>query len=208
MHKLLEKLTVEEIVAFADDWLFQWVVNKAEDLQRVAELIGFILDVLQSCGTQPSLAKTVVLVQLKGSSAARLQRQYVTKHPKLGKRLCVRTQQGQVELPVVEKHTYLGVKISYVQPEAATVKCRIQQSWSVFNRLMPSLRSVGLPSHMKLAVWRACAYASLMYGLNSVILPPQSAYKLQQIVARQLRIILKSPVFITREPADLLLKRL
>ena len=61
---------------------------------------------------------------------------------------------------------------------------------------------------MKLAVWRACAYASLMYGLDCVILPPQSAYKLQQIVARQLRIILKSPLFITREPADLLLKRL
>ena len=119
---------------------------------------------------QPSLDKTVVLVQLKGSSAARLQRQCVTKHPKLGKRIRVRTQQGQVELPVVEKHTYLGVKRSYGQPGAATVKCRVQQSWSVFNRLMPSLRSVGLPSQMKLAVWRACAYASLMYGLDCIIL--------------------------------------
>ena len=100
MHKLLEKLTVEEIVAFADDWLFQWVINKAEDLQRAVDLIGFILEVLQSFGMQPSLDKTVVLMQLKGSRAARIRRQHVTKHPKLGVRLCVRTAQGRIDYPL------------------------------------------------------------------------------------------------------------
>ena len=208
MHKLLEKLTVEEMIAFADDWLFQWVINKAEDLQRAVDLIGFILEVLQSFGMQPSLDKTVVLMQLKGSSAARIRRQYVSKHPKLGVRLRVRTAQGRVELPLVDQHTYLGVKISYGQSEAATVRYRVQQSWKVFNRLMPSLRSASLPRDLKLAVWRACAYACLMYGLDCIILPPQSAQKLQQVVVRQLRIMLKSPVFITREPAELFLRRI
>ena len=172
------------------------------------DLIGFILEVLQSFGTQPSLDKTVVLMQLKGGSAARIRRQHVTKHPKLGMRLCVRTAQGRIELPLVEQHTYLGVKISYGHSEAATVRYRVQQSWKVFNRLLPSLRSTGLPQNMKLAVWRACAYACLMYGLDCVILPPQSAQKLQQAVVRQLRIMLKSPVFITREPAELFRRRL
>ena len=208
MHKLLEKLTVEEIIAFADDWLFQWVINKAEDLQRAVDLIGFILEVLQSFGMQPSLDKTVVLMQLKGSSAARIRRRYVSKHPKLGVRLRVCTAQGRIELPLVDQHTYLGVKISYGQSEAATVRYRVQQSWKVFNRLMPSLRSASLPRDLKLAVWRACAFACLMYGLDCIILPPQSAQKLQQVVVRQLRIMLKSPVFITREPAELFLRRI
>ena len=34
MARLLERLTPRELTAFADDWLFQWVINKIEDFDR------------------------------------------------------------------------------------------------------------------------------------------------------------------------------
>ena len=208
MHKLLEKLSVEEIVAFADDWLFQWVINKEADLVRAVELVGFILDVLKSFGMQPSLDKTVVLVSLKGSSAQRILRRYITASPKKGKLLQVRTAEGQVSLPITHQHTYLGVQIGYSRVEDATLRFRVKQSWIVFNRLLPSLRCAGLPRDLKVSVWKACAYASLVYGLDCIALSPSGAAKLRKVVARQLRLALKAPVFITRENTETFLNRL
>ena len=208
MHKLLEKLSVEEIVAFADDWLFQWVINDEADLVRAVELVGFILDVLKSFGMQPSLDKTVVLVSLKGSSAQRILRCYVTANPKKGKSLQVCTAEGKVSLPITQQHTYLGVQIGYNRVEDATLRFRIKQSWIVFNRLLPSLRCAGLPRDLKVSVWKACAYASLVYGLDCIVLSPGSAAKLRKVVARQLRLALKAPVFITRENTETFLSRL
>ena len=207
MHKLLEKLSVEEIVAFADDWLFQWVINEEADLVRAVELVGFILDVLKSFGMQPSLDKTVVLVSLKGSSAQRILRRYITASPKKGKLLQVRTAEGQVSLPITHQHTYLGVQIGYNRVEDATLRFRIKQSWIVFNRLLPSLRCAGLPRDLKVSVWKACAYASLVYGLDCITLSPSGAAKLRKVVARQLRLALKAPVFITRENTETFLNR-
>ena len=50
-------------------------------------------------------------------------------------------------------------------------------------------------------VWRACPFASLLYGLDCVRLSPDAIQKFQNNVIRQLRTLCRAPVFITREPA-------
>ncbi|CAE7513346.1 unnamed protein product [Symbiodinium sp. CCMP2592] len=169
MVRLLEQLKPEELSAFADDWLFQWVINKPEDVVRAVRLVGFVLDVLHEFGMQPSLDKTVILIKLKGSQANRIIKEHVSRKHGKGRVIKIATESGQVELPVVEQHTYLGCQLSYTCSELLTIKHRVRQSWNVFNRLLPSLRSVGLTRALKLEVWRACAYASLMYGLDCVV---------------------------------------
>ncbi|CAE7197907.1 unnamed protein product [Symbiodinium sp. CCMP2592] len=198
MVRLLEQLTPEELSAFADDWLFQWVINKPEDVVRAVRLVGFVLDVLHEFGMQPSLDKTVILIKLKGSQANRIIKEHVSRKLGKGRVIKIATGSGQVELPVVEQHTYLGCQLSYTCSELLTIKHRVRQSWNVFNRLLPSLRSAGLTRALKLEVWRACAYASLMYGLDCVVSSGAGSVLISKTVARQLRMVIKEPVHLTR----------
>ncbi|CAE7253515.1 unnamed protein product [Symbiodinium sp. CCMP2592] len=203
MVRLLEQLTPEELSAFADDWLFQWVINKPEDVVRAVRLVGFVLDVLHEFGMQPSLDKTVILIKLKGSQANRIIKEHVSGKLGKGRVIKIATESGQVELPVVEQHTYLGCQLSYTCSELLTIKHRVRQSWNVFNRLLPSLRSVGLTRALKLEVWRACAYASLMYGLDCVVSSGAGSVLISKTVARQLRMVIKASVLpMLSHPAD------
>ena len=112
-----------------------------------------------------------------------------------------------LHLPLVDTHTYLGVRLSYRAPEAATLKHRMKESWSAFNRLMPALRSNSLTIRQKLAIWRACVYATLMHGLDSTGLASTGPALLRKHVSKQVRRIAKSPSHITHETSsDLLLR--
>ena len=56
--------------------------------------------------------------------------------------------------------------MSYTSPEQLTLKHRFKQSWTAFNRLLPALKSTSLTQQQKLKIWKACAYATLTYGLD------------------------------------------
>ena len=130
------------------------------------------------------------------------------KDPKLGRLLKVLVSDQQVLLPVVKQCPYLGAVLSYGQFEAQTLKERVKQSWSAFNRLLPALRSSGVSLKHRVLTWRTCVHSVLVHGLDSIGLAPGGATKLHKHVLRQLRILSKAPSFITREPARALLARL
>ncbi|CAE7245612.1 unnamed protein product, partial [Symbiodinium sp. CCMP2456] len=98
--------------------------------------------------------------------------------------------------------------LSYGQFESLTLKERLKQSWSAFNRLVPALRSSGISLQHRTGIWRTCVHSVLMHGLDSIGLSPGGATKLQKHVARQLRILSKAPSFITHEPTPDLYARL
>ncbi|CAE7342463.1 unnamed protein product [Symbiodinium microadriaticum] len=104
--------------------------------------------------------------------------------------------------------TRIGAVLSYGQFEAQTLKERVKQSWSAFNRLLPALRSSGVSLKHRVLTWRTCVHSVLVHGLDSIGLAPGGATKLHKHVLRQLRILSKAPSFITREPARALLARL
>ncbi|CAE7514429.1 unnamed protein product, partial [Symbiodinium microadriaticum] len=101
-----------------------------------------------------------------------------------------------------------GTVLSYGQFEALTLKERMRQSWSAFNRLLPALRTSGVSLRHRVRTWRTCVHSVLVHGLDSFGLAPGGSTKLHKHVVRQLRILSKSPSFITREPAQDLLERL
>ena len=51
----------------------------------------------------------------------------------------------------------------------------------------------------RLSLWQACVFSAIRYGLTSVGLPAGGQDKLRQVVAKQLRLVLKSPSWITHE---------
>ena len=155
-----------------------------------------------------STDKTVILLSVKGSKATRAMKRHVRHIPGKGKFLLVPSTPDPIRLPIVQQHTYLGIQLSYTSPEQLTLKHRFKQSWTAFNRLLPALKSTSLTQQQKLKIWKACAYATLTYGLDCTGLAPAGATKLLQHVARQIRVILKSPVHLSRESSRLLLKRL
>jgi len=208
MHHLFEKIHREDTTAFADDWLFQWFIDSESDLDVVITKVAFVLQTLASFGMKISTDKTVVLLSLKGSKAAKALHKYVSVLEGRGKCLSVPIDDRTVRLPVVTQHTYLGVKLSYAIPEQLTLTHRVKQSWANFNRLLPTLRSSSITQSQKVQIWRACVYSTLMYGLDSTGLNAQGPDKLLKLVARQLRIITKAPVHLSREPAVSLLQRL
>ncbi|CAE7592845.1 unnamed protein product [Symbiodinium necroappetens] len=102
LHPVAKALAVllKDRLQPAADALLEHLPQYAYLHQRSAQdaLDRFILDVLKSFGMQPSLDKTVVLVSLKGSSAQRILRRYITANPKKGKSLQVCTAEGQDSL--------------------------------------------------------------------------------------------------------------
>ena len=56
----------------------------------------------------------------------------------------------------------------------------------------------------RLQLWQACVFTAIRYGLPSVGLPPDGPDKLRQATAKQIRLVLKSPSWISHESnADL-----
>ena len=129
--------------------------------------IGRILDVLQSLGMTISLEKTVVLLSIRGPGFTQLSRGWI-RSTKQGRHLIVPTAKGEKLLPIKTEHNYLGVVIGYKSFERATVKYRVQQSWSAFHRLYRFLTSRSLPIIDRLRLWRTCVRTVLLYGLSAI----------------------------------------
>ncbi|CAE7764519.1 unnamed protein product [Symbiodinium sp. CCMP2592] len=208
LSELLSQLGKEDVTAYADDWLFQWFINQVSDLDSAIDKISFVLTTLARFGMKISVDKTVILVSVKGTKAAGALKRHVRHVPGKGHFLCIPVGAEHVLLPIVKQHTYLGLQLSYTAPEQLSLKHRFRQSWTTFNRLLPALKSSSLTQQQKLRVWHSCAYAALMYGLDCTGLPLGGAEKLLQHVAKQLRVILKSPVHLSRESSIDLLARL
>ena len=80
----------------------------------------------------------------------------------------------------------------------------MKQGWSNFSRLFTLLRSKHIQPLQRLQLWQACVFTAIRYGLPSVGLPPDGPDKLRQATAKQIRLVLKSPSWISHESnADL-----
>ena len=208
MTYLKQQLSMHDTTVYADDFLFHWLVNTSEQLDLAFGHIAFVIRTLDHFGMRPSPSKSAVLLGLRGSRTGSILARHVVKDPKLGRLLKIPLGSKQVCLPIVKQCPYLGTVLSYGQFEALTLKERMRQSWSAFNRLLPALRTSGVNLRHRVLTWRTCVHSVLVHGLDSFGLAPGGSTKLHKHVVRQLRILSKSPSFITREPAQDLLERL
>ncbi|CAE7409538.1 unnamed protein product [Symbiodinium sp. CCMP2592] len=199
---------MDDTTVYADDFLFHWLVNNKSQLEQAFRNIAFVLETLKHFGMCPSPTKSAVLIGVRGAQTGSVLKQYVVKHPTRGRLLQLTTDHGNIDLPVVKQHPYLGAVLSYSSFEQLTLKERMRQSWSAFNRLLPALRSSGVSLSHRTLIWRTCVFTTLVHGLDSVGFASDGALKLHKHVVRQLRILSKAPSYITRERPEDLLARL
>ena len=210
-----QEIARDATTAYADDFLFQWIIESPEHFEQVVVQIGYILRTLEQFGMRVSPTKTVLMISLRGPMAGTVMRPHVKTLPGKGRHLqvplhtdAVFQSPSNMFLPVVTQHTYLGAKLSYSSPEALTLKERMKLSWTAFGRLLPALRSAGLALSQRVQLWQTCVFTCLLHSLDSVGLAQGGASALRQHVLRQLRVLSNSHSYVTRESGAQLLARL
>ncbi|CAE7903235.1 unnamed protein product [Symbiodinium microadriaticum] len=204
LHLLSSRVPLAALTAFSDDILAQWMIDTPQDVLSALKDMAFIIDTLTSLGMTVSDAKTVILDGLRGPQKSRLLKPLLKQHPDKGTCLQLACSSGFLDLPFRHSHTYLGIKLSYGSFERLTLQLRLKQGWSNFSRLFTLLRSKYIKPQQRLQLWQACVFTAIRYGLPSVGLPPDGPDKLRQAVAKQIRLVLKSPSWISHESnADL-----
>ena len=199
LHGLHQHMLPEQLTVFADDFLGQWIIRQARDIPLAIRAMETLISIIQEDGLEISADKTVVLDGLRGPDKGKILKPHIFKDPQKGRCLKLNVQGITVSLPIKDKHTYLGIILSYGPFEKYTLEYRIKQSWANFSRLLPVLRSRAISLQVKLQLWKGCVFATLRYGLLATGLPVQGQQLIRQHVAKQIRLVAKAPSFYTRE---------
>ena len=199
VEDILQHTPSDCITAFADDFHGQWVFHNPGELQACLSQIKHIVWTLRDHGVDISFEKTVVLMKHTGGKAAWALRK-VTHKDKQGQRFLVLPHfDEKLRIPIKPQHVYLGAVISYHNFEKLTLQYRVKQMWTTFHRLFQVLRANVVPVSKRLQLWRSTCFATLTYGLTSCGLPADGPCRLASIIARQVRLVTKSPSFVTHE---------
>ena len=188
-HRLCESLgpnTTDIITMFADDVIAQWDITNGSDLEDCIKQLARLAYVLRAHGMSVSAQKSVILYQLHGPLAQRIlgSRRFKDKgvaHLRVD---------SELAFPVVRKHKYLGLMLSYSALERHSVEYRCRRAGIVFSRLRPVLRARHLLSQRtRIRLWFAIVWPSLRYGLTSLQLELPEVQRIAGIAARHLRIL-------------------
>ena len=186
--------------AFADDLHLGQTVCTGDQLERALAFVGHLLDVLTEARLVVNQTKSAVLISLPQTFAKRWKRRCYVKREE-GMQLRIRTPGGRVfEIPIVEKHPYLGVVITYGDVVQLTAQHRTQLAWTAWGRLRPLLTSAQAPSlRHRLRLWRACIPPILLYGMDCMPITGSVLRLLQGVLTRQLRAVAKSQAHLAQE---------
>ena len=190
-----------------DDILSQWMISSPDDVTRVLSDMSFVITTLTDLGMSVSDAKTVIIDGLRGTAKSRLLKPLLQHHKQKGTCLRLQGQRGNIDLPFRKQHPYLGIVLSYDKFEQLSLQARIKQGWANFSRLFSILRSKYILPKQRLQLWVSCVFSTLRYGLTSSGLPSRGADRLRQVVAKQVRLVLRSPSWITHESTSELFSR-
>ena len=191
-HKHLVKLLgmpwlLNHVVTYADDNHFSWVIRSVLDAHQAMYDARLVLDSFGPYGMSLSREKTVCILKVKGLSAGAFRRRYVVR-TRSGTALSfpkISPAQDSLQLPLVQQHVYLGIKVSYGVFMQQTFRYRKQCAQQNFM----CLRSWWVPSRLsrrgRINLWLTCVWPSLTYGLEEVGLNPPGCQEL--ICARNKR---------------------
>ena len=190
----LSRITGEDwilaaITLFADDILAQGTFETAAECHKHLERFGALLDVLEAGGMHINLQKTEAMITIHGRNQTLLQRQ------------CVQRTANGFFLKIPRQHTtslvrltsscgYLGIQLSYGNPQLETLQRRMRSSQLAFKRLSLWLRRKrGLTTQYKLAIWQAMVRSSMVYGLLIVGLHRSGLHKVIKTMTLMQRMI-------------------
>ncbi|CAE7250598.1 unnamed protein product [Symbiodinium natans] len=189
--------TVNLLSIFADDYHCSGEFSSTHDLEVILSHIAVLLHTLADMGMTVSPAKSKAILKCAGPGAEQLRRRFTRKTAQ-GKVLRIYSAQECIDIPLVDSFTYLGAIVSYDHYEDRTLAHRLEVGSNNFGRLTRVLRGRhALTRQHKLRIWQACVYTATVYGLDACGLTPLGAKKLTAQILRQIRLIVRDPVYMT-----------
>ena len=190
---------IHKLICFADDLLLRWTINTCDHAFQALCEVGQTLDILEQHQLMFNPKKTVMIVRLEGSRAARFNKQHIVK-TREGLFIRIPRQQGETLLPIVHSHVYLGCKLSYHWFEKLTLAHRLQIGKAAFQRLRPWLaKRHSVNTSTRARVWQSCIYSSYTHGLAAAGLTQEGLHKLVTRCNADLRTLGQFPGHITHE---------
>ena len=204
-HLISEKLaakigyhaTVNLLSIFADDYHCSGEFSSTHDLEVILSHVAVLLHTLADMGMTVSPAKSKAILKCAGPGAEQLRRRFTRKTAQ-GKVHRIYSAQECIDIPLVDSFMYLGAIVSYDHYEDRTLAHRLEVGSNNFGRLTRVLRGRhALTRQHKLRIWQACVYTATVYGLDACGLTPLGAKKLTAQILRQIRLIVRDPVYMT-----------
>ena len=168
----------QAITLFADDILAHGLFDTPEECHRHLRGMGSLLDILEAAGMKINLQKTEAMLTIHGRNCNALQNQCVQRTAN-GYFLKIPRQNSTVLVRLTSRCGYLGIQLSYGNPQSDTLQRRLQAGQLAFKRLTCWLRKKkGLSMHYRMAIWQAMVRSSMVYGTLIFGLQPSGLRRL------------------------------
>ncbi|CAE7220330.1 unnamed protein product [Symbiodinium sp. CCMP2592] len=130
--------------------------------------------------------KSVILYQLHGTQAERTMGKLRFKDKGVSKLRVA----PDCAFPIVRKHPYLGIILSYGALESHSITHRYNRAGQLFSRLRQVLSARHhLSRHTRRRLWLSTVWPCLKYGITALQLEAKDMVRIRGIVARHLRIV-------------------
>ena len=205
-HRLDERLTPawseRHATCFADDFLFQWVLESMQACKAMCTDVSVIYEVFASLGLCINSKKSAFLLKLVGPEAEA----WLAKHRVLApegveaKHVLRYDLFRRCDVPIKHTHVYLGIALTYDSYEEASMRHRLRLAAIQKHRLSRILQGRGgLTVRCRLRLWRVAIATSMLYATHVVGLTRASLRSAHVMMTKHLRAILKSPRHLTQE---------
>ena len=182
LHDLRDALSgpKRQGTTFADDALCQWMIDTAEDVAQLDSFLGRVLEVMGHLGLlQVNLAKTVLLLKVRGPGARRALKPYIVKHEGR-KRWRISSVNGEALIPLATSVVYLGTHLTLEGGGKAVVQHRLAEARdreAKIKRTVQARRLLGLQHRIR--IWQTCSVTSALFGIHPIGLSSTGAIVLR-----------------------------
>ena len=154
------------ITVYADDIHIGATITCMEDLCQTQFFFGALLRVLQDMDMTINPAKSVILLELKGTQSRAARHRFVHRESEQCSFKIDVPGSTSVRIPIHRSAKYLGVIMSYHNFEDDSLKHRISLMKIGFHRLQRWLTGKhGLSKGQRFRLWHTCIYPIFSYGL-------------------------------------------
>jgi hypothetical protein len=183
----------------ADDLHCCETFQNEHELHAAIQRIWVLLDILELLmGMKLSLAKSHALINICGTNSRKVLQKIVHVDATGPYIEIPRANNSMSRLPVKTSAKYVGVILSYQRFESLTVETRLQAARTTFTRLRRWLCSKQIPLTYRLQMWKACVFATMVYGIFATGFTMSDVLQIQQCIFGMYRQMTGDHSFLTR----------
>ena len=152
---------------YADDGHACFLFHDFDELHFGLVCFGKLITTLEQLGMTVNMHKSAVVVRWGGTKHQQARKLYVKR--KLEHQvLRIPKDDGTFhEIPIKEKHEYLGIQMGYFNFQRDTMKARLQASKLRFKQMHRWFSKNSMHAAQKVALWQTCILPIGIYGLDA-----------------------------------------